>query len=138
VAGFVLSAAWEFAHSPLYTDHLRGVGYVLWTRLHCTAGDVLILVVAFWVTGLVFTGRRWYERAHLWRVGTFTGLGLAYTAWSEWFNTTVRGTWAYTEAMPTVFGLGLTPLLQWTVLPPVVVLILRKVAPSHGTEGHAR
>jgi len=46
--------------------------------------------------------------------------GLAYTIFSEWLNTGIRGSWAYTEWMPTVplIGSGLAPVLQWLVVPP--------------------
>jgi hypothetical protein len=38
---------------------------------------------------------------------------------SEWLNTEIRGSWAYTLAMPTlpVVGTGLAPLAQWIVIP---------------------
>ncbi len=55
----------------------------------------------------------------------FVLFGLAYTAWSEWFNTSVRGAWAYAPEMPQILGIGLSPLLQWLVLPTLLVLILR-------------
>jgi hypothetical protein len=46
-------------------------------------------------------------------------LALSYTVFSEWLNTEVRESWAYREAMPRlpVLGTGLSPLLQWIVVP---------------------
>jgi hypothetical protein len=32
--------------------------------------------------------------------------------------------------MPLIFGIGLTPLLQWTVLPPAIVGVYRMLAPA--------
>jgi hypothetical protein len=50
-------------------------------------------------------------------------LGLAYTAFSEWLNIVVRAAWAYSDLMPVfpVFGfkVGLSPVLQWVVVPLV-------------------
>jgi hypothetical protein len=51
----------------------------------------------------------------------FTMLGLAYTIWSEWFNTGIKGAWEYARSMPTIAGIGVTPMLQWVVLPPLIV-----------------
>ncbi len=31
------------------------------------------------------------------------------------------GNWGYTTSMPMIFGIGLTLLLQWLILPPVMV-----------------
>ena len=50
---------------------------------------------------------------------------MAFTAWSEWYNVYRVGNWGYTASMPTVFGIGLSPLLQWLILPPVMVAVYR-------------
>ena len=47
--------------------------------------------------------------------------GVAYTAWSEFFNVHLVGEWGYAPGMPLLFGIGLTPLLQWVILPPLLV-----------------
>jgi hypothetical protein len=52
-----VNGVWELLQSPLYSDHPRGFFYVLWTRLHCTGGDALILLGAFWGTSLIAHSR---------------------------------------------------------------------------------
>jgi hypothetical protein len=122
--GALLNSAWEFLQSPLYTDHARGWGYVLWTRLHCTGEDVLILLGAFWIASAAFRGRRWWAGPRWQAVLLFLLVGLGYTVWSEHYNTQVREAWEYTSAMPLVLGLGAAPLLQWVLLPPVVLALM--------------
>ncbi len=113
------------AHSPLYADHAEGWRYVAWTRFHCTLGDVLILLGAFWATAALFRSWRWpVTRSRLARV-FFTLFGLGYTIWSEWFNASVRDSWAYAPEMPQVLGIGLSPILQWLVVPTVLLIVLR-------------
>lgn len=124
--GLLLNAAWEFLQSPLYTDHRRGLLYIVWTRFHCTGGDALILLGAFWGTSILFRGRYWWARPRRAALVLFVLLGLAYTAWSEWYNTQVRHAWEYAEAMPRWFGLGLSSLLQWLLLPPSILALLRR------------
>jgi hypothetical protein len=55
--------------------------------------------------------------------------GLSSTAYSEWFNVYVRNAWAYSDAMPTVrigaIELGLSPLLQWLIVPIVALSSVR-------------
>jgi hypothetical protein len=50
---------------------------------------------------------------------------VGYTALSEWINTIARGSWAYSALMPVIrlggFEIGLSPLLQWLVIPPVAL-----------------
>jgi disulfide bond formation protein DsbB len=47
-------------------------------------------------------------------------LGLGYTIYSEWHNTTVTQSWAYSEAMPRIWGIGLAPVAQWLFIPGFV------------------
>jgi len=126
VWGFLLNAVWEALQSPLYRDFDRGAGYLVRTRLHCTGGDVLILLAAFWVTSLAFRTRQWAVARGLPAASLFVAIGLAYTAWSEVHNTQVIRTWAYAAAMPQIAGIGLGPLLQWSVLPLALVWLLRR------------
>jgi len=51
--------------------------------------------------------------------GVSTAIGVSYTAWSEWLNTSVNENWAYSEWMPIVPGIdvGLSPIAQWIVIP---------------------
>ena len=42
---------------------------------------------------------------------------MAYTVFSEWFNVYRLGSWAYADAMPTLGGIGLAPILQWLLMP---------------------
>ena len=59
--------------------------------------------------------------------------GSAFTVASEWISTRITLAWQYAEAMPVVppFGTGLTPLLQWVLIPPaayaIAVAITRRV-----------
>jgi hypothetical protein len=52
-------------------------------------------------------------------------LGVGYTVFSEWLNVGIRQSWSYTEAMPVLplFGTGLTPFLQWLVVPGLAFAI---------------
>jgi hypothetical protein len=112
--------AWEFAHMPLYTIWETGTTeQIILYGLHCTAGDILIalsvLVLALFVLGTP----AWPGEGYV-RVGIFAViLGLGYTIFSEWLNIEVREAWAYRDVMPVIpmIDAGLTPMLQWIVLP---------------------
>jgi hypothetical protein len=124
--GFLLNGIWEFLQSPLYADHDRGTIYILWSRLHCTAGDILILLGAYWITSVMFRTRSWpADRGFPARV-VFVGCGFFYTAWSEWFNTRMAGAWTYAPSMPLVFGVGASPLVQWLLVPGALVFLLKR------------
>ena len=122
--------AWEFAHLPLYTIWKTGrSGEITFAAVHCTGGDILIGTASL-VLALALGGGGWpsASAAYL-RVAVLTGgFGLAYTVFSEWLNVAVRKSWGYSELMPVVPGttVGLSPLLQWVVLPVVAFWLARR------------
>lgn len=52
---------------------------------------------------------------------------MAFTTWSEWYNFYRADNWAYTASMPLIFGIGLSLLLQWLTLPPLMVGAYRRL-----------
>lgn len=111
---------WEAAHVPLYTLWVKGSWReITFAVLHCTVGDVMIAAICLLLSLAVVGGKPW-PVARYGAVAAMTILlGLGYTVFSEWLNTEVRASWAYREAMPRLPGLGtgLTPVLQWIVVP---------------------
>ena len=115
----VLHPAWETAQVPLYTIwHDGTAGQIAFAVIHCAAGDMLITAAMLALAIGLASLARWRlfgPRMAL----TAIICGLAYTVYSEWFNVVVRRSWAYTETMPVLppLGTGLSPLLQWIIVP---------------------
>jgi hypothetical protein len=87
VSGFFLNFFWEMAQSGLYADVARKTYQkILVSRLHCTLGDVAILLVAYWITTGLVRNRYWVTALRPRDLAAFTGLGLGYTMVSEWVN----------------------------------------------------
>jgi hypothetical protein len=113
--------AWEAAHLPLYTLWSTGTTrQKLVAVFHCTAGDALIAMAALLPGLLALGSSRWPRDRHVVVAIAATAAGLAFTAYSEWMNTLVWRYWEYNDYMPRLPGtpLGLSPMLQWAVIPP--------------------
>lgn len=114
------SLIWEFAHLPLYTIWLTGTPRQLaFAALHCSGGDVLIGLSTL-MGALVLLGPiRWPSEGRSAVLVTTVLLGFGYTIFSEWLNVEVRQAWSYQPQMPVIpiFNTGLSPLLQWLVIP---------------------
>jgi hypothetical protein len=130
-----LNLAWEVAQLPLYTLWTDAApGFKAYAVVHCTLGDVLIGTAAL---ALALVATRAGE-PRTWRWGAIVALtvaiGLGYTVFSEWLNTVVRQSWAYAAAMPTVrvgsLEIGLAPLAQWLVVPPLALAWARGPRPG--------
>jgi hypothetical protein len=113
---------WEVAQLPLYTiwstGSPRGIAFAVF---HCTAGDLMIATLSLVAALVCFGGLAWPRERFIPVVAATLVIGIGYTVYSEWLNTTVRKTWAYSELMPTlpILGTGLSPLLQWLVVPMI-------------------
>jgi len=123
-----LNLAWETAQLPLYTLWSEAsAGTIAFSVAHCTAGDIAIGAAAL-IMVLVLGRERAVAQWHWRRIAAWTALaGAAYTVFSEWSNTAILGSWAYSELMPTLevagIEIGLSPLLQWFVLPPLALYL---------------
>ena len=128
--GFVFNLTWEIAHVRLYTIWAEADGMgIAWALLHCSLGDVVIALAMFALAGLALSRADW-PASRPWRGGVIVVIGaMAFTACSEWYNVYRAGNWAYAASMPKIFGIGLSPLLQWLIVPPVMVLAYRTLEP---------
>ena len=126
VVTLVFHLAWETTHVRLYTLWSDPDRWYVWRSvLHCTLGDVVIGTTAFGFASWFLARVDW--PIHRPRVGTaiVIAIGTVFTVWSEWNNVYRLQLWDYAPAMPTIFGIGVSPLLQWVVLPPLTVLTAR-------------
>lgn len=124
---FALNLAWELVQLPLYAIFSAGTPTeIAFAIAHCTVGDVLIAISSF-VFGLIATRRADWPMSRPLLGGVVAILfGVSYTAFSEWRNVYETGSWSYAPAMPLLFGIGLAPLLQWIVIPPLGIAWLRR------------
>ena len=112
--------AWEAAQLPLYSIWLtRTAGELAFAVLHCTGGDLLIALSTMMLALLLFAGPDWPQAGTGRVLAAAILFGVGYTVFSEWLNITVRGAWAYRDLMPAIpgTGTGLSPFLQWIVVP---------------------
>jgi hypothetical protein len=135
VSGFFLNFFWEMAQSAWYVDVTRKTYQeILVSRLHCTLGDVAILLVAYWITAGLVRNRYWVAALRPRDLAAFTGLGLGYTMVSEWVNVDLRSAWGYADTMPRLpwIGTGLAPVLQWLILPTMTARVARRLLRGWG------
>jgi hypothetical protein len=125
-----LNLVWEIGQLPLYTIWTEAPpASIAFAVAHCTAGDVLIGTAALAIA--LALARAGSVASWRWPMITLcTALaGAAYTILSEWTNTTLLR-WSYSELMPTIplgnARIGLSPLLQWLVVPPLALHFARR------------
>lgn len=130
VFAILLNWPWEFLQVPFFsgmpsTMHWEGIKACTRAAL----GDAVIMLFAYGCVA-VFAGRFWVLHPKLAHVAAFVGVGLALTvviekmalsgAWIE--------SWSYSERMWVlpVLDVGLAPVLQWILLPLIVIWFCRR------------
>ena len=111
---------WEFLQLPLYTIWYKGSSReIIFAVLHCTGGDILIATTVLLATLIIIATGSWPRGRYAIVAETAILGGIAYTILSEWLNTEIRGSWAYTDLMPQLplIGTGIAPLVQWIIVP---------------------
>ena len=129
IFGFLLNFIWEVWQVPLFQgmDELTHFE----ATLHCTLaalGDVVILLIAFWSIALTARSRRWIIHPRAIQFIGFIAIGIVITVGFEAIAIHVLNRWQYAAAMPTlpILGTGITPILQWLIIPPIIVSMMRR------------
>lgn len=116
-----LNFIWELAQMPLYVDN----GNLLDFARHCiipSFGDGIILLIIFGVGCGVFRRADWFVRPTASAYAFMLVSGLIIAIVIEWVAVYGMSRWSYTTRMPVlpVLGVGLSPVLQMLLLPPVI------------------
>ena len=123
-----INYVWEIAQSFLFVG-MGSIRAVLWHCFVASLGDGVILCIIHGVGWGVFRRADWFARAGASQYGVMLGAGLVIASAMEWVAVHVLHRWAYTDLMPVVPGLdiGVIPVLQMLVLPPLVFMAVAKI-----------
>jgi hypothetical protein len=131
VFALLLNFPWELFQVPLFEQmpsepHWQGI----MSCSRASLGDAAIMLAAYWAVAAARGNRSWIAKPDAAGVSLFATVGVLATAIIErlalvgvWIHS-----WTYSAAMPVVpgIGVGLLPLLQWVVLPPLVAWFVKR------------
>ena len=136
---FFLNFFWEVVQTYFYTLKDSHFSKMLYGWFHCTFGDVILTIGSFWLVSAVSRNRKWLLKLNRLNFIGFIMVGVVYTVFSEWANVHVFKSWGYNQSLPIIpwVKMGLTPFLQWIVIPPIVILLVRHhlLSDQERTEG---
>ncbi len=127
IAATLANYLWELAQAPLYQE-MGELRVVLWHCFRAALGDavLVLLILAF---GAVMLRRwDWYRAPGLSGYVVMALAGLFVGIAVEWVGLRLLERWAYTPNMPLipVLTIGLAPVAQMVLLPPLIFLIVSK------------
>ena len=130
IFALLLNFPWELLQSPLYRSMLDAPHWKAVQRCTlATLGDVIIMVLAYECVALAVHTQRWFERPTLGRLSGFVALGILMTIVMERLALVDQTLgWQYADAMPIIplIGVGLAPVMQWIVLPPLAIWFVKR------------
>jgi hypothetical protein len=123
---------WELLQAPLFSSladksHIPGILICL----QATLGDLGIALAALWAASIAGRGRVWVAHPRTGPVAVYLATGLIATIGFEFVSAEILNRWTYAPEMPRLplLGTGLSPLLQWLVVPSLVLWYLNRLAP---------
>ena len=113
IFSYMVNFIWESLHAVfLYEDHdFNAMKYVLMVSYVSLIDGFLILGIYLFVAAL-WREVAWIQEMNGKQICTVLIAGLLLAAAIEYRKVFVTRTWSYNRLMPTIFGLGLSPLLQ--------------------------
>jgi len=113
IFSYMVNFIWESLHAVfLYEGHdFNAMKYVLMVSYVSIIDGFLVLGIYLFVAAL-WRDLTWIREMNKKRIFTVLVAGLLLAAAIEYSKVFVTRTWSYNRLMPTIFGLGLSPLLQ--------------------------
>lgn len=133
----LLNLPWEFLQVPFFSgmsreEHWSGVK----TCARATLGDAIIMLTGYWIVAISFRRRQWISHPRVRELLVFVGIGLGATIIIERMALagTWPGGWSYSERMYVIpmVEVGLAPILQWLLLPPLTLWFARRQISAAG------
>ena len=126
---FLLHFSWEILQAPLFARMpVMSHWQATLVCLKATFGDIGIALAAFSAGALLDRNVTWFLHPSTRAFVAYMATGVLFTIVFEWHAVYWANRWAYSSLMPVVplHGIGASPLLQWLVIPPVALQLLRR------------
>jgi hypothetical protein len=127
LAAFLLNAVWEVLQIPLYVGGMYSWSHILFCLLASLA-DAIMVVLIYFGFAIIYKNAFWIQSLNLSRVIFLIMTGGIGAVLAETRHLSI-GTWSYAETMPLipVVAVGLSPVLQFMILPLLIYIISFKM-----------
>lgn len=123
VTSFVLNFVWELVQGPLYEGFEYDLKHISFCALASIA-DMLMVFILLFAFGLIYKNVFWIKSMDVNKVLLLMFVGFSGAILAEVLHT-LRGDWSYAYTMPLlpVVDVGISPVIQFTILPWLIFMI---------------
>lgn len=123
IISFILNFVWENLHKTLYLSNtLPFSGIAL--MLYASFVDAFLILFIYLLTSPI--SRNWIWKINIKSISIFSLVTIIVAILIE-VRALLTGRWLYKEIMPTVFEIGLTPLIQLAITGIVSIILVKKL-----------
>jgi len=128
VFSFLLNYTWESLHAVfLYEGHNFQAEKYIRMLLYVAAVDGLIISVIYLGVAALWRDILWLREMNRKQIFTACIAGAVIAAVIEYRKVLILKVWSYTPLMPTIFGIGVSPVLQLGVTVYLTFWLSRRV-----------
>lgn len=123
VLAFLFNVLWEILQIPLFKGGTYSWSHIVFCVLASVA-DVIMVLLVYFGFALIYKNSLWIQNLNLIRIGflILTG-GIGAILAEAWYLS--NPTWTYADTMPVIpiLNAGLSPVLQFMILPLLVYIL---------------
>ncbi len=125
---FLFNTVWEILQIPLYKEGAYSWSHVLFCVLASVADAIMVLLIYFGFS-FIYKNPVWIKKMNPEKIIFLILAGGVGAVLAETRHLSI-GTWSYATAMPIipVLNVGLSPVLQFMILPSLIYVLSFKVA----------
>ena len=128
IFSFFLNFVWESFHSVfLYEGHNFNAARYIPMIGYVSNIDSMLILGMYVVVALLWKNLSWIEQIKKYQIALFIVLGLIIASFIEYRAIFVLERWSYSSLMPTVFGIGLSPLVQLSATGLLAIWFTRRI-----------
>lgn len=113
---FLLNFLWESFHGAfLYSMGGFDIQSYVLLMGRCAVVDGLLILLIYGIVALVWKNIFWLRSPNAPQIAFFSAVGVFIAVFIEYRALFITHAWRYSELMPTIFGIGISPLVQLVV-----------------------
>ena len=125
---FLLNFVWESFHGVfLYDMSAFSVESYVIMLARCAVVDGLLVLLIYAIVGLAWRNIFWLRSPNTQQLAFFSAVSIVTAAFIEYRALFITHAWQYSPLMPTVLGLGLSPLVQLAVTGIIAIQFTRRI-----------
>jgi hypothetical protein len=133
IFAFIFNFLWESFHAVyLYKNHNMEASHYIPMIVYVSTIDSLFIIGLYMATGIVWRNILWIKEFILYQWLLFTASGILLAGVIEYRAVYSTDRWSYMPYMPTLFGLGLSPLVQLSLTGLVTILLVKEILYGKG------